>query len=174
MISVSLPGNIGTGVEAAIGILIGGAAALGGLLAVATAGSAGFRDRLATSFEAAADTVGRVTSTGAGGAAADAAGGSDVLDLEALRRQLDETRDFLAANAWAPTGRAPAEHLRVALIHDAERIARGGCRGAVYEYSSTADAADAAQSDPLIRFLLLTSRAEIDAVERAVARLSPG
>jgi uncharacterized membrane protein YccC len=110
VISVSLPGDLGTGVEAAIGILIGGAAALGGLLVVRTAGSAGLRDRLATSFEATADALGSVIR-------------SDGLDLGALRRQLDETRDFLADNAWAPTGRAPAEHLRVALIHDAERIA---------------------------------------------------
>lgn len=123
VISVSLPGNIETGVEAAIGILIGGAAALGGLLVVPTAGSAGLSDRLATSFEATADALRRLTPTRAGGAAEDPAVGSDVLDLEALRRQLDATRDFLADNAWAPTGRAPAEHLRVTLVHDAERIA---------------------------------------------------
>jgi uncharacterized membrane protein YccC len=110
VISVSLPGNVETGVEAAIGILIGGAVALAGLLLVRTAGSAGLRDLLATSFEATADALGRVIPT-------------SVPDLEALRRQLDETRDFLADNAWAPTGRAPAERLRVALIHDAERIA---------------------------------------------------
>jgi len=123
VISVSLPGDIETGVEAAVGILIGGAAALAGLLVVRTAGSAGLRHRLATSFEATADAVGRLTPARAGGAAVGSAGGSGVLDLGALRSQLDETRDFLADNAWAPAGRAPAEHLRVALIHDAERIA---------------------------------------------------
>jgi Fusaric acid resistance protein-like len=124
VIGVSLPGSVEIGVEAAGGILIGGAAALAGLLAVPTAGPAGLLfDRLATSFEAIADAVGRVIPASAGGAAVDAATESDRLGLEALRHQIDETRDFLADNAWAVAGHGPSEHLQVALIQDVERIA---------------------------------------------------
>ncbi len=126
VISVSVPGNIDTGLEAAIGVLVGGGAALAGMLLLPGASSAGLRDPLAASFESAASTLGRLVparggETGSGPAKA-AAGGAAV-GLEALRSRLEETRELLAANAWATTGRAPGEHLRVALIHDAERIA---------------------------------------------------
>ncbi len=111
VISVSVPGDIETGIEAAIGVLIGGGAALAGVLLLPGAGSAGVRDRLAASFDSVASTLGRVATEGA------------AVELEALRDRLDQTRELLAATAWAPTGRAPGERLRVALIHDAERIA---------------------------------------------------
>ncbi len=109
VVAVGTPGTIETGLDAALGVVVGGLVALAGLLLVPGARSSEVGDRIGATFREAARAL---RSLGApGGAAArvhTAAAGA-----RAARDQM----------AWAPSGYAPGGRLLVAILHDCERIA---------------------------------------------------